>query len=306
MTEDERPGSPADSGHVESASVAPPDTAAPDAGAARSRRQALREKETTAIQRVKTGNLATMWSDLNAVDFMNSALQSSALILICLFPFLLVVDAAAGGNVAHAITIRLGLNAQAAKDVDGLISSGHQAVGALTVVGGIVLVLFAAAIPGILQLWYQRLFDVTPSPGGKRQAIIRLVWIAGLLCYIWLQVLAGRQVGPAGGHVIIFVLELVIATLFWWWSMHFLLLGSRSWRLLFPGALATALCLTGLAVVSSLLFSQSITSDDKSYGPIGVVMVLLEYCIGYGVCLHLGAVVGRMWNDHHTPAQEMT
>jgi membrane protein len=306
MTEDERPGSPADSGHVESASVPPPDSATPDAGAARSRRQALREKETMAVQRVKTGNLATMWSDLNAVDFMNSALQFSALVLVCLFPFLLVTDAAAGGNPAHAITVRLGLNGQAAKDVDGLISSGHQTVGALTVVGGIVLVLFAASIPGTLQLWYQRLFDVTPPPEGKRQAIIRLVWIAGFLCYIWLQVLAGSQVGPAGGHVIIFVLELVIATLFWWWSMHFLLLGSRSWRLLFPGALVTALCITGLAVFSSLLFSESIISDDKSYGPIGVVMVLLEYCIGYGVCLHLGAVVGRMWNEHHTPAKEMT
>ncbi len=48
MTEDERPGFPADSGQAESASVAPPDSATPDAGAARSRRQALREKETTA------------------------------------------------------------------------------------------------------------------------------------------------------------------------------------------------------------------------------------------------------------------
>ena len=303
---DERPGFPADNGRAGSASVPPPDSVIPDAGAARSRRQALRDRGTTAVQRVKTGNLATMWSDLNAVDFMNSAFQFSALILICLFPFLLVTEAATGGNVTHTIIIRLGLNAQAAKDVGGLISSGHQAVGGLTVVGGIVLVLFAIAIPGTLQLWYQRLFDITPPPAGKKQLIINLVWIAGLVCYIWLQVLAGSQVGPAGGHVIIFVLGLVIATLFWWWSMHFLLLGTTSWRLLFPGALATAFCITGLAVFSSLLFSQSIISDDKSYGPIGAVMVLLEFCIGYGVCIHLGAVAGRMWNEHHTPAREMT
>jgi len=32
----------------------------------------------------------------------------------------------------------------------------------------------------------------------------------------------------------------------------------------------------------------------------------LEYCIGYGVCLHLGAVAGRMWTEHHTPPGEMT
>ena len=247
-----------------------------------------------------------MWSDLNAVDFMNSAFQFSALILLCLVPFLVVIQAAAGGNVTHTIIIRLGLNAQAAKEVDGLISSGNQAVGSLTVVGAIVLVLFAVAIPGTLQLWYQRLFDVAPSPEWKRPLIIRLVWTAGLLGYLWLQVLAGSQVGPAGGHVIIFVFELVIGALFWSWSMHFLLLGKRSWRLLFPGALATALCVTGLSVFSSLLFSQSIISEDKNYGPIGVVMVVLEYCIGLGVCLHLGAVAGRMWNQRHTPAREMT
>ena len=283
-----------------------PDSATPDARAARSRRQALRDKETAAVQRVKTGTVATMWSDLNAVDFMNSAFQFSALIILCLFPFLVVIQAAAGGNVTHTIIIRLGLNAQAAKDVDGLISSGPQAIRSLTVIGAIVLVLFAVSIPGTLQLWYQRLFDVAPSPQARGQLLIRLIWMAGLVGYLWLQVLVGSQVGPAGGHVIIFVLGLVIATLFWWWSMHFLLLGRTSWRRLFPGALATALCITGLAVVSSLLFSQSIISDTNSYGPVGVVLVLLEYCIGYGVCIHLGAVIGRMWNEGHTPAGEMT
>ena len=283
-----------------------PDSATPDARAARSRRQALRAKETAAVHRVETGTVATMWSDLNAVDFMNSAFQFSALIILCLFPFLAVIQAATGGNVTHTIISRLGLNAQAAKDVDSLISSGPQAIRSLTVIGAIVLVLFAVSIPGTLQLWYQRLFDVAPSPGSRGQLFIRLVWMAGLVGYLWLQVLAGSQVGPSGGHVIIFVLEMVIATLFWWWSMHFLLLGRRSWRFLFPGALATALCVTGLAVVSSLLFSQSIISDTNSYGPVGVVMVLLEYCIGYGVCIHLGAVAGRMWNERHTPDREMT
>ena len=31
--------------------------------------------------------------------------------------------------------------------------------------------------------------------------------------------------------------------------------------------------------------------------PIGVVTVLLSYLIGLAVCLHLGAVAGRMWNE---------
>ena len=50
-----------------------------------------------------------------------------------------------------------------------------------------------------------------------------------------------------------------------------------------------------------LLFSGSITSGEKSYGPIGVVLVLLYYLIGAGVCLLLGAVFGQMWNESHQP-----
>ena len=29
------------------------------------------------------------------------------------------------------------------------------------------------------------------------------------------------------------------------------------------------------------------------------MMGLLSYAIGFGVCIHLGAVVGRMWSERH-------
>jgi membrane protein len=68
-------------------------------------------------------------------------------------------------------------------------------------------------------------------------------------------------------------------------------------RRLFPAGLATGLCITGLGVVSSFVFSGQITEGQKSYGPAGVVIALISFLVGYGVCLHLGAVFGRMWND---------
>jgi voltage-gated potassium channel len=120
------------------------------------------------------------------------------------------------------------------------------------------------------------------------------------------RVLATAQmwldVGPAGGRILIFACEFVISTLFWWWTLYVLLYRRIGWRELFPAALATAVCLTGLGVVSALVFSNSIVSDDKSYGPVGAIMVLLSWCIGFGVVVHLGAVVGRMWNERIEPA----
>jgi len=55
--------------------------------------------------------------------------------------------------------------------------------------------------------------------------------------------------------------------------------------------------ITGLGVFSSLLFSDQIIEGDQSYGAAGVVLGITSYLIGFGVCLHLGAVFGRVWND---------
>jgi hypothetical protein len=59
---------------------------------------------------------------------------------------------------------------------------------------------------------------------------------------------------------------------------------------------------TGLGIFSSYVFSAQIVSGDRDYGDIGVVTVLLSYLIGFGVCLHLGAVVGQIWNERNVPA----
>jgi membrane protein len=95
-----------------------------------------------------------------------------------------------------------------------------------------------------------------------------------------------------------------VAVVFYWWTQHILLLGRVRWGQLFPAAVATALCVTGLAVFSAFLFSGQIVSSDQDYGSIGVVMVLLSYLIGYGVCLHLGAVAGHVWYERRNSLLE--
>jgi hypothetical protein len=44
-----------------------------------------------------------------------------------------------------------------------LISAGHRTVSALSMVGAVLLVVFAITIRGVLQEWYQKVFD-QPSP----------------------------------------------------------------------------------------------------------------------------------------------
>jgi uncharacterized BrkB/YihY/UPF0761 family membrane protein len=46
----------------------------------------------------------------------------------------------------------------------------------------------------------------------------------------------------------------------------------------------------------------SITAGQTSYGPIGVVLVLMYFLIGAGVWLLLGAVFGQVWSERHPPS----
>jgi len=200
----------------------------------------------------------------------------------------------------------MGLNSQAAKDVYGLIGNGRGALATLTVIGAAFLILCAIGIASTLQSWYEKVFDVPSPDGWKKPLVYRALWFIAFMLYILVQTQVGQHTGPAGGRVLTFLTEFAVATLFWWWTLRVLLLGRMGWRELFPAGLVTAICLTGLGVFSALLFSNSIISSEKSYGPIGVMTVLLSFCIGFGVCLHIGAVVGRMWNERHSTVKEMT
>jgi membrane protein len=270
--------------------------------ALREKGQALAGKGNAAIDRAKATRAGTLWNRLNTVDFINSAFQFATFAALCIFPLLIVATAAAGGNAKKVINVRLGLSPQAAKDVDALISTGQQALTGLTLPGIVFLALSAIGISTTVQAWYQKIYDQPPPRNAIRLLLSRAVWVAGFAAYIWVQVQIGSQVGPAGHHVLIYLVLFVLAVFFWWWTVHILLLGTMSWRALFPAGLATAFCYTGLGVFSALFFSNSIISNEKSYGPVGVIMILLSYAIAIGVVVHLGAVVGRQWNERHATA----
>jgi membrane protein len=258
----------------------------------------LLDKGSHAVDRMKASAAGAYWSRLNAVDFMNSSLQFAALAVLCLFPFLIIFSAKSGGDARHALIARLGLNQTAAQDVNQLMSSGRHAVTALSIVGAAIVVVGALGIASTLQVWYQRVYGQPPAHKLTRQLADRVLWLGGLLGYLTLQDFSFIRLKQFGGaRLPIYVATFILALAFYWWTPHVLLLGRVAWRRLFPTAVATAVCVTGLGVFSALVFSGQIVSSATDYGSIGVMMVLLSYLIGLGVCLHLGAVAGCMWAE---------
>jgi membrane protein len=237
------------------------------------------------------------WAHLSTADFMNSSFAFAALAVLSAFPFLAVTSSVVGGDIRTAIVARMGLNAHATRDVEALIATGNQAVATLTWVSAIVLVLGGVGMAATLSGWYHRIYERTPPRGLLRHLAYQMAGVVAFTLYISFQVWLFDKARPVGGRGLIFLLTFLTATLFWWWSTYMLLYRQVPLRRMFPAGVATGACVTGLAVVSSFVFSDQVTSGQKSYGPAGVVIALTTFLVGFGVCLHAGAVFGRMWNE---------
>jgi membrane protein len=251
----------------------------------------------TRFERFEKSAAMRFWNQLSATDFMNSSFAFAALAVLTAFPFLAVTSAAVGGDIRHAIVARMGLNIEATRAVDNLIATGNQTIATLTWVSAVILVLGGIGMASTLQTWYSRIYEQPQPKGLLRHAAYQFAGVAAFTLYISAEVWLFDEIRHFGGKGLIFLLTFVLAVLFWWCSAYMLLYRQVPLWNLFPAGLATGLCITGLGVVSSFVFSGQITSGERSYGPAGVVIALISFLVGYGVCLHLGAVFGRMWND---------
>ena len=148
-----------------------------------------------------------------------------------------------------------------------------------------------------LSAWYHRIYERKAPKGLLRHLVFQTAGVCAFTLYISFQVWLFEPAREVGGRGLVFLLTFVTASLFWWWSAYMLLYRQVPLRQMFSAGVATGACVTGLGIVSALFFSDQVTSGQKSYGPAGVVIALITFLVGFGVCLHAGAVFGRMWND---------
>jgi membrane protein len=237
-----------------------------------------------------------LWRRLNAMDFINRGMLFAATLLLCLFPFLIVVSALAGRSAENTLTRYTGLNGQAAADVDGLFASSAATVSAVVGTASIVFLLLGGiAAATALQEIYEQVFDLPHR--GTSFIPRRVAWLGLLIGTSLLTGWAGPGLHHVGGPVLLAAAGLVWAMGFWWLTMWILLAGRIAWRKLFPSAFGTGVLYVAMEVVFSLVFSAMVISNERKYGPIGVIFALLSYLIAIGVVVILGAVVGVVWQE---------
>jgi membrane protein len=235
-----------------------------------------------------------LWRRLNSVDFLNQGMVFAGTLLLCAFPFLIVVDALHGQTMTRALGRRLGLNPQAAGEIGHLFASSHATVSSVTGVAWVFLVLSGYSVGSSLQGLYQRVFGLDSRV--TRDAPRALMWLVLLVAWLFLSGLVGPRVRK-GGPVEFAIVGLVVFTLFWWFTMWLLLAGRIPWRRLLPCAVATGVFWLGMEAVFAVISSGMVTSYDNEYGPIGTVFALMSYLIAIGVVVILGAVTGLVWQE---------
>jgi membrane protein len=245
-------------------------------------------------QKYSGSSADVLWRRLNSVDFLNQGMIFAGTLLLCAFPFLIVVDALEGQSTARGLGRRLGLNRQAAGDIGHLFASPHAAVASTTGVAWVFLILSGYSLAASLQGLYHRVFGLDSRT--TRDAPRALIWLVVLLAWLFASGWAGPRV-RRGGPAEFAVVGLVVFTLFWWFTMWLLLAGRIPWRRLLPCAVATGVFWLGMEAVFTVIFSGMVTSDHNEYGPIGTVFALMSYLIAIGVVVILGAVTGLVWQE---------
>lgn len=236
-----------------------------------------------------------LWTRLRDLGFVDSSLQFSAAFILSFIPFLLLVSAAIGRDLPHALVTRSGFSPSAAHDVTSLFAHGRTPFTTFTVVGVILTIAGADSMTKTLQNWYEKVFE--ESIVGWKKTARRVLWLTGAAGYLMMQFLIGRRFEPIGGGVTIAISQFLLSIAFWWWSVHCLLAGQVGWRRLFSTGLATAVCYTIVGLYVRIWSSWAIVSNERSYGPIGAMMTILATLVALGIAILLGAVIGADFNE---------
>ena len=223
----------------------------------------------------------------------NWTLLFAAELLWSVLPLLILLSSFANHRIDDDLSAHIGLDHKAALIIRDMFRGTPQhalipiATGLLFSLAGTI------AVTQSLQVLYERVFEQEPQRWRDIPRV--LVWLVILLGCLVLEAAYARPVRTAVGPVLSRAVSFAVATLFFGWTMHFLLAGRVRWRLVVRPALVTGLLWLCLVLFSALFLSEDVISNQRDYGTIGVVFTLLTWFVLIGTAIVLGSVGGMFW-----------
>jgi len=247
--------------------------------------------------RLDSSWVAALTTRLKEADVLNSVTLFGATLLLSVLPLIILLSSLANQRIDDDLSRHIGLNQHGTHIVETLFRGSPTHPVAPIATGRLIAFAGTLAVVACLPSIYERVFG--QEPRGWRAFPRFIAWLAVLLGALLVEGLVNDPIRDAGGPVLEGVAAFVGLTVFFGWTMHFLLAGHVPWRSLVRPAALTAICWIGLALFSSLYFSSAVVSDSRLYGTIGVVFSLLTWFIAIGAVLVLGAAGGAVWQERH-------
>jgi membrane protein len=237
------------------------------------------------------GAFGTQLKDLHVFDWTTIF---GAELLWSALPFIILLSSLASTRIDDDLSRHIGLNSQGAQIVEHQFrhAPAHATIAILTAL--LFSLAGSIAVVSSLQLLYERVFD---QEHRGRDFPRLIIWLGVFLGAAIAEVVIGRPVGKAAGPVVQGLLDFVVVTVLFGWTMHFLLAGRVPWRSVVRPALVSGLLWVGLSVFSSFYFSPTVIDDTKTYGTFGVVFTFLTWFIMIGFVIMLGAAGGAVWQQ---------
>jgi len=232
---------------------------------------------------------------LKTLDFGSSIILFGAALLLSMLPLIILLSSIASERIDDDLSRHIGLNSRGAHIIQGLFRKSPTHSAGPIVLGLIIAFAGTVTVASSLQVIYERVFD--QDHRGWRDLSRFLVWVCVLLGFLIAEGSIDNPVGSAVGSVIRGFVSLMGVTIFFWWTMHFLLAGRVRWRDLLRPAFVSGLFWLGFALFSSIYFSSALISEHRLYGTIGVLFILMSWFIAIGAVIVLGAACGAVWQQ---------
>ena len=255
------------------------------------RRAYLRRR--SAWRRTPVGEVVVRSVDLSLVS---RATVLSTQQVACLAPLavgiLAMLHPTSRGNLGRELARLFGLDQEAARSVTSLFTSTQTIATATGVIGLLLLVGWAAGVPGYQQRIVADIWDV-PTSGFGQLVAARIAWLgafAGLTILFGFSIMLSRHLRL---HSIVVLIVWCVGAFLTQWLTHYLLLGRAVSlrRLALGGVIAIALeALTLMAI--NQWGSAIINEAVEQFGLIGITFLVQATAVVFASALVTGELIG--------------
>lgn len=236
-----------------------------------------------------------VWERMLETEFVDRSVALAGKAFVSFFPLVIVVaaflPASTRESVFTALTSRLGVRGSSLELARQAFRSSADVRRATGLFGLAFTFFFASSFTTALQRIYLRAWR-RPRDLKVGSYTRGLIWLAAMLVYLAATGAVGKFLGHGIGLGVFIPVALALSVAWWWFSGWYLLLGHVRWRVLFPGALITAVAMGAFALSAGIWMPNVVEKNQNQFGFFGIALALVTWFSGAAICIIVGACAG--------------